>query len=118
MPMFRLPLSGAVNQSIQPWTAFFSPFGNQFGLVNISLGRSSAPEIEQDVLDDVGSYGRQLGRIGDALTVLLDHFRPETPLTAAEAAAIDALREMLAEIDAVKRRNGRPTRPGAPCDGA
>jgi hypothetical protein len=37
------------------------------GLININLGQSSAPEVEQEILEDVGSYGRQLGRIGDAL---------------------------------------------------
>lgn len=118
MPMFRLPLSGAVSQNIHPWTALFSPFQNQYGLINISLGRSSAPQIEQEVLDDVGSYGRQLGRIGDALTVLLDHFHPDVPLTTAETAALDALREMLAQIDEVKQRNGRqtPLRASCACD--
>lgn len=111
MPVFRLPLSGAVNQSISPWTAFFSPFGNQYGLINISLGRSSAPQIEEEVLNEIGSYGRQLGRMGDALKVLLDHFEPRRPLTRVEEKAIESLREMLADIDDVKRAHGRaPTR--------
>jgi len=107
VPIFRLPLSGAVNQTIAPWTAFFSPFGNQYGLINISLGRSSAPEIEEEVLNDVGSYGRQLGRMGDALAVLLDHFRPERPLSRAEKKAIQSLRDMLQDIDDIKRSHGR-----------
>jgi len=105
--MFKLPLSGDVTQTINPWTAFFSPFGNQYGLVNISLGRSSAPEVEEEVLENVGSYGRQLGRMGDALAVLLDHFKPERPLTRAETKAIRSLQEMLADIDDIKRARGR-----------
>ncbi len=104
MPQFKLPLSGDVVQTINPWTSIFNPLGSQFGLVNISLGRSSNPEIEQQVLDDVGSYGRQLGRIGDVLVVLLDHFKPDRPLTADETKRIDGLRDMLAEIEAVKRK--------------
>jgi hypothetical protein len=28
------------------------------------------------VLSDVGTYGKQIGRIGDALIVLLAHFHP------------------------------------------
>jgi len=81
MPVFKLPLSGDAVQTINPWTAFFSPIGSQFGLININLGQSSEPNVEADVLSDVASYGKQLGKIGDALIVLLKHFKPETPLT-------------------------------------
>jgi len=107
LSIFKLPLSGNVPVTVAPWTAFLSPFNNQFGLINISLGRSSAPEVEEEVLDSVGSYGRQLGRMGDALTVLLDHFKPERPLSRAEKKAIRALRDMLEDIDDIKRKRGR-----------
>jgi arsenate reductase (glutaredoxin) len=50
-------------QAINPWT--FANQGAQLGFVNINLGHTAHPEIEQKVLDEVGSYGRQLGRIGD-----------------------------------------------------
>jgi hypothetical protein len=76
MATFKMPLSGDVVQSINPWTAFFSPIGNQLGVININLGQSSAPDVEQEILSDVGTYGRQIGRIGDALIVLLAHFHP------------------------------------------
>ncbi|WP_166141630.1 hypothetical protein [Methylosinus sp. RM1] len=107
MANFKLPLSGDVAQTINPWTAVFSPYGGQFGLVNINLGRSSAPRVEEDVLADVGSYGKQLGRIGDAMAVLLKHFHPQCELTAEERAALDVLTAMLEEIDAIKRRHDR-----------
>ncbi len=58
MPAFRLPLSGNVTQSINPWTMLFNPVGSQVGLVNIDLGQSSQPEVEQEVLTDVASYGK------------------------------------------------------------
>ena len=48
MPTFKLPLSGDVVQSINPFTAFMT--GGQFGLVNINLGQSSEPKVEEDVL--------------------------------------------------------------------
>jgi len=105
MPAFRLPLSGNVTQSINPWTWFFNPVGSQVGLVNIELGQSSNPAIEEEVLSDVASYGKQLGRIEDALLVLLAHFRPDRPLTADEDAAIAALKAMADEIAAVKAKN-------------
>ena len=73
-----------------------------------TVGQSSDPSVEADVLSDVGSYGKQLGRIGDALAVLLAHFHPRTPLTKEETDAIDDLKEMLAGIADVKQKHGRP----------
>jgi hypothetical protein len=73
MPTFKLPLSGDVVQSINPFTAFMT--GGQFGLININLGQSSEPDVEADVLSDVATYGEQLGRIGDALIVLRTSIR-------------------------------------------
>jgi hypothetical protein len=107
MPSFRLPLSGNVTQSINPWTWFFNPVGSQVGLVNIELGQSSNPAVEEEVLSDVASYGKQLGRIEDALLVLLAHFRPERPLTDDEEAAIGALKELVSAITAVKTKHRR-----------
>ena len=115
MPTFKLPLSGDVVQSINPFTAFMT--GGQFGLVNINLGQSSEPKVEEEVLSDIATYGKQLGRIGDALIVLLAHFHPDKPLTADETAAIDALKAMLDKIANVKEKYKRPAiRPvgGAP----
>jgi hypothetical protein len=108
MATFKMPLSGDVVQSINPWTAFFSPIGSQLGVININLGQSNAPDVEQEVLSDVGTYGKQIGRIGDALIVLLAHFHPQTPLTQEETAAIDALKEMLNEVADVKQKHARP----------
>jgi hypothetical protein len=87
MAMFKMPLSGDVVQSISPWTALFSPLGNQLGVININLGQSSDPDVEQEVLSDVGTYGKQLGRIGDALIVLLRDFHLGAPLASEETAA-------------------------------
>ena len=58
MPIFRLPLSGNVTQTINPWTWFFNPVGSQVGLVNIELGQSAKPAVEEEVLTDVASYGK------------------------------------------------------------
>jgi hypothetical protein len=107
MPAFKLPLSVDVVQAISPWTAFMSPIGSQFGLIKVTIGQSSEPAVEADVLSDVAGYGRQLGRIGDALVVLLSHFHPTTPLTKEEAAAIDDLKDMLQRIADVKEKHER-----------
>ncbi|HEY1507085.1 MAG TPA: hypothetical protein VGF92_22480 [Stellaceae bacterium] len=111
MPVFRLPLSGNVTQSILPWNRIFNPTGGQFGLVNIALGQSSNPAVEEEVLSDVASYGRQLGRIEDALLVLLTHFRPERALTAEEEQAAIALKDMVGQIAAVKAKHGAAPAP-------
>jgi hypothetical protein len=114
MPTFKLPLSGDVFQAISPWTAFMSPIGSQVGLFNVRIGQSSEPAVEGDVLSDVASYGKQLGRIGDALIVLLAHFHPAAPLTAEETAAIDDLKDMLRQIADVKDKHKRKAmHPGA-----
>ena len=87
-------------QSINPWS--FYQQGAQFGLVNIELGNTQRPDIEQAILEKVGSYGRQLGRIGDALEVLLNHVKLDG-LNDSERDALDILRGQLAEIRQVKQ---------------
>ena len=94
MPDVNLPLSGAVTQSF-PWTNYFT----------INLGTSSDPAIEQNVLSDVGSYGKQLGRIGDALIVLLRHLPQQAKLSDDEKKSIEDLKSMLHEIANVKTRH-------------
>lgn len=95
----RLPLSGAVTQTINPMTWWWS--GNQTSFVTVNLGRSSDPELEERVLDRVGSYGRQLGQIGDVLAVLLDRLDPAT-LAPDERRAIERSREQVAQVEAIK----------------
>lgn len=97
-------------QAINPWS--FYNQGAQIGLVNVNLGQTPRPDIEQKILDDVGSYGRQLGRIGDALEVLIDHV-PLDGLSRDESDALDILKGQLAEIRRIKQRE----RGKAPGDG-
>jgi hypothetical protein len=87
-------------QAINPWS--FYNQGAQLGFVNINLGQTAHPEIEQKVLDEVGSYGKQLGRIGDALEVLIDHVALKD-LSREEADALNILKGQLAEIRKVKQ---------------
>ncbi len=86
------------------------------GCVNINLGTSRNPDVEAEILKDVGSYGRQLGRIGDALDVLLKHFRPDAPLDPAERNGQDRRPQkghMLAEIARSRRSADQPSGHGA-----
>ena len=109
MAIFRLPLSGDVPVSVATWTNLFGSVGNRFSFLNVEVGHSSAPEVERQVLENVGSYGKQLGRMGDALRVLLDHFEPKGGRKPEEEKVIRALYAMLDEIDDIKRAQGRPT---------
>ncbi|MFL6693294.1 MAG: hypothetical protein ACJ8GO_10065 [Ramlibacter sp.] len=106
MPDFKLPLSGDVVQAINPWNWFFRSDGGQFGLVNINLGKSADPALEQKILDDVGSYGRQLGRLGEALEVLLDHVKLER-LDAKQRAVLEDFRLQMAQVQRLKAQHGR-----------
>ena len=77
-PMFRAPFSGDVTQEIVP--RFFSP------------DIKGVPEIELKVQTEVASYGKQLGKVLEALQTLAA--ATETPLP-----EIDAL---VTGIEAVK----------------
>ena len=91
-------------QTINPWR--FYQQGAQVGFINIDLGSTPAPQTEQAILDEVGSYGRQIGRIGDALEVLLRHV-PLEHLSAGEQDALSVLKGQLAEVRQIKERQGR-----------
>lgn len=107
MSAVNLPLSGDVSQVIDPWTWCMRVFGSQLGLVNINLGKSSDPELEQEILDDVGSYGRQLGQLADAVRVLLSHMS-HANFTKEDKVAVDAFLYQMKEIDRLKsRRSGQ-----------
>jgi len=97
----------------QSWT--FSSQGGQFGLINIDLGGAGDASLERTILDNVGSYGRQIGRIGDALDVLLKHVKLEN-LTSDEQDALDILKGQLAAVRQAKARRRGSTSGAAPSE--
>lgn len=104
MPNLQLPLSGNVYQTLNPWTWFASAMDSQVGLININMGRSSDPDLERRILEEVGTYGRQLGRLGDAMEVLLNHVKLEN-LNPEERKKVTAFLSQQDEIAAVKARS-------------
>lgn len=105
MPNLQIPVSNSLTQAINPWNWFPGMKGSQqFGLININLGKSSDPELEQTILAEVGTYGRQLGRLGEALEVLLNHVKLED-LKPEERKAITAFLYQQDEIASVKARS-------------
>ena len=107
MPDFKLPLSGDVTQTINPWTWLFNPVGSQIGLFNINMGTSSDPAVEDQILSDVASYGKQLGRIEEALVVLIKHFHPQEKLSESEKLAIADLTTMTDAIARIKTKHAQ-----------
>lgn len=84
--MFRLPLSGDVNQRITaPW---FSP--------SLTVNYAGEPVIEDRVVTEVASYGRQLGWLTEiAVALAKKQAPPEETLRRLEKAAKD--------IEAIKK---------------
>jgi hypothetical protein len=104
MALFKLPLSGDVVQWINPVTWFLS--GNQI-TANVYLGESGSPEVEAEILDRVGTYGRQLGQIADAMIVLLRHLPDRANLAPEEREAIEAFEKMANDIANIKEKHKR-----------
>ena len=49
--------------------------GWQFSLFSVNLGDTSDATVEKDAIRRVGSYGKQLGHLAEALEVVIDHFK-------------------------------------------
>ena len=91
-------------QAINPMS--FYQQGAQFGLINIDLGQTPQPDLERAVLNKVGSYGRQLGRIGDAMEVLIKVALRGEDLSQADRETLNILRGQLAAIGQLKQQTG------------
>jgi hypothetical protein len=100
----ELPWSGDVSQVINPWTAFFKVVGNRFSFLTVNVVRSRKPTVEKEVLAQVGSYGRQLGRVQDALAVLVARF-PEEGLSKEQQQALADFRDLFNGIADVKEKH-------------
>jgi hypothetical protein len=106
MQTFSMPVSWqlapqALTQPILPnW---------QFHLFNVNLGSSSNPAVEQTVLRDVGSYGRQIGRLGETLELLVrkSGLLERDDLTAQERDVLQVFLGDVAKVRQIKAATGR-----------
>jgi hypothetical protein len=105
----RQPLSGDVWQAINPWSWWLESTGQQVGFINIYRTEAGDTEQELEIVENVASYGKQLGRIIDALSVVLQH-ESFSDLEPDEELAKRRFLEMADEISAVK---GNFTAPSA-----
>lgn len=97
----RAPLSGDVTQAID--TSLVRGIGDQLGFININASRAGDAGLEQRIVSEVASYGRQLGRVLDALDVLIRNDR-RGRLAPEDQQALESLEALRAEIEAVKAR--------------
>jgi hypothetical protein len=65
-----MPLQLAPTSLTQPILPNWS-----FNLFSVNLGTSSNANVEHQVLEQVGSYGRQIGRLSEALEVVIEQLR-------------------------------------------
>ena len=98
----RAPLSGNVAQDFD--AAVVRTVGSQLGFINVTAPAAADPQLEKQITEQVASYGRQLGRLMDAVDVLVRRL-DRTALTADDDHALTELEQLRAEIEAVKARS-------------
>ena len=104
----RQPLSGDVWQAINPWSWWLESTGQQVGFINIYRTEAGDPDQELEILENAASYGKQLGRIVEALSVVLRH-ESFSSLGPDEELAKRRFLEMAEEISAIKGNSSAPS---------
>jgi uncharacterized protein YfkK (UPF0435 family) len=95
----------SLKQVINPWS-----FWTQQGFINVNLMQSSDPEMERDIVQNVAGYGRQLGRISETLSVLLDHGALHAAtLSPEDRKVVQDFRDMTDQIADLKRKREQLT---------
>ncbi|RFB80160.1 hypothetical protein [Methylovirgula sp. 4M-Z18] len=110
MGNYSRPLEFAPHDLTQPILP-----GWQFNLFRIDLGVSRDPDTEDAILEAVGSYGRQIGHIADALEALViglglhesRRLAEDSRLTGEQKQAITTFLQDLTAIRVVKEAHGQ-----------
>ena len=106
--LFKFPLSGDVTQAINPWTWWLRMM-SQIGFININMTKSSDPQMERQIIENVAGYGKQLGRIIEALDAMVDH-TDSTGWSAEQKKALNEFTDIAREVAAVKGNFIAPTK--------
>lgn len=74
----------------------------QFHLFNVNLGASSNPAVEQAALARVGSYGRQIGHLAEALELVVRRLKllESKDLTSEEK---DVIQVFLGDVSTIRQ---------------
>lgn len=92
-----MPVQLAPSSLTQPVLSNWS-----FNLFSVNLGSTSNAEVEQQVIEQVGSYGKQIGHLTEALEVVIKklHLLDSKELSQNER---DALLVFLGDVAAVRK---------------
>lgn len=108
MADIRLPFAGDVTQAINPWTWWIRATFGQLGFININETNAGDPALEQRIIGEVASYGRQIGWISETLEIVLRHAK-YADLSADERDSLAQFQRMMVHIDAIKAGVRRDT---------
>ncbi len=97
----KLPLSGDVSQIINPWTLWLKSLSQQLGFINITNVKSGDWEKEKEIIEDVASYGRQLGWVIEVLDLVVSRMKLNN-LTEEERGSLRQFSELIKRIREVK----------------
>ena len=104
-PMSPFPMPPTPFDYVYKLTQMFDLWKNngtqQFGLFNISAQASNGTDVEREIVENVATYGRQLGRMSDVVEILLRNSNAEQ-WRGDDAKALDDFRSMLRDIESVK----------------
>lgn len=101
MESVHMPIQLAPSSLVQPILPNWS-----FNLFSVNLGATSNAQVEQQALEQVGSYGKQIGHLAEALEVVIQKLRllENTDLSQGER---DALHVFLGDVAAVRKIKSR-----------
>jgi hypothetical protein len=96
-----MPLQLAPSTLTQPILPNWS-----FNLFSVNLGATSNATVEREALEQVGSYGRQIGHLAEALEVVIQRLQllERKDLSQGDR---DALHVFLADVAAVRKIKSR-----------
>ncbi len=92
-----LPMQLAPNNLNQPILPNWS-----FNLFNVNLGASSNAAIEQEALQSVGSYGKQIGHLAEALELVIGKLNLLESKELSQSDK-DTLRVFLGDVSAIRK---------------
>ena len=97
MESVYMPLQLAPNALTQPILPNWS-----FNLFSVNLGATSNATVEHEALQNVGSYGKQIGHLAEALEVVIKRLKL---LDAADLSQADrdAIQIFLGDVSAVRK---------------
>ena len=98
---------GSSLQNYNPITSWFRSSMGQVGFINVNEMQSDDPDQEQRIVNGVASYGKQLGRVVEALQAVCEHLEPLKPggWAPAEREAVKSFLRLAEEMAAFKSKN-------------